>query len=370
LAIPTETITLNTLNSVTNKVWIQKNVEDLLRADHPVLDALLDRRRKGGGTEIKFDVEYQRLAGGWRASGTAAMTHTSPEIVSQGKLGWADAWSGIKLERRRISENTSDPDALTSYLNLHVRSCIKTMRDVYLGPSLWATVTNGFSSLDVAINDSASYANINTTTMPSWKSVVAESTYSSGDKPVSPSISNFSMMLDRVNKASGAKVDIIVTSPEVKDALKKQVTTIDPLAGSRSGGTATVGLSDVNITGAGGKVVPVVADLQYASALCSDYVANQANRGAANGHEAMFLSYDSLYLYYLPGWNLSWDPRGWMSTSPGVTDYINTLFFTGNVVCVNRAANGRVFGIDPAQVAADFTDMTVSMTPFAVAAGS
>lgn len=369
MAIPTETITLNTLNSVTNKVWIQKNIEDLLRADHPLLDALLSRRRKGGGTEIKFDVEYQRLAGGWRASGTAAMTQISPEIVSQGKLGWGYAYASIKLERARISENVSDPDALTNYLNLHVRACIKTMRDVYLGPGLWTTPANGFTSLADAINDTASYANLNTTTMPSWKSVIAESTYSSGDKPVSPSISNFSMMLDRVQKASGGRVDVIVTSPEVKDALKKQVVTVDPLAGTRTGGTATVGLSDVNITG-GNKVVPVISDLQYSSALCSDYVANQANRGAANGHEAMFLSYDSLHLYYMPGWNLAWDPRGWMSTNPTVTDYINNLFFTGNIVCVNRAANGRIFGIDPSQPAADFTDMTVSMTPFVVSAGA
>jgi hypothetical protein len=355
-------ITVDTLNALTEKFWVEKAIQDLTFKDTPTLRYLRKYERRAGGTACQFDIEYARLGGGWRTkSGT--MTLTTPEIATKGELGWRYLYVPVELEQADIDINESDPRKVASYLNRYTRSALKTADEKWIAPALFTAQTGQApDSIVDAVSDSATYAGLAKADIPSWRCVTAEATYSTTpDKPVSPSLGNFRRMIRAIQNVSGKKPQLIVTSPDVYDRLADQIEANDQISAARAANDVIKwGFDALFING-----VPVVDDLYFADAQCADFVGTGGNRANCAGHQALFLNFEYLFPYYMPGRNLAWDKLGWASPI-NTTQWVNKLHWWGNFICTNRRAQGRLYGIDPEQDETNFTNVEIDLTPFAV----
>lgn len=355
-------ITIDTLNALTEEFWIEKRMTNIVMRDTPTFMYLKRGARKAGGTQIQADIEYARLGGGSRAKG-GSMTLTTPEIATKVKLGWRYYYVPVSLLQEDIDQNASDPRKIASYLNTYTKSALETMREKHLGPDMFKAQTgNALDSIVDAVSDSASYGGLLTADIPSWRAVTAEATYTSTpDAPVSPSLDNFRKMIRTIRNVSGKKPDLVVTSPAVWDRLAEQVEVNDQVSALRSNSDVVKwGFDALFING-----VPVIDDLNFEEEVCTDFDGTGGTRADCGGHQALFLNFDHLFMYYMAGRNFTWDKMGWMSTTTN-TEYINKIHFWGNIVCTNRRAQGRIYGIDPTQDAAAFTRVSIDTSPFAV----
>jgi len=356
--------TISTLTAVCEKFYPERYVVDNVVKGTPVLDALRRKMREGGSERITFDIEYGRVNGGVRAyNATRTLTH-SPEIATQGSLDWSHYYVDVVLEQLKIAYNASDPRRLANYLNMYVDSAIATMRERLLSPDIFKEQTgNHMYSIMDAVSDSTTYAGINKTWdgLSQWQAVVAEADYtitpSTGKvTPISPYLENFSKMIRLIKQISGKTPDMIVTSGPVFDRLKEQINANDRVSATRSGDSVAWGYTNIGIDG-----VPIVYDLDFETAQCTDFDGNGDNRSECGGHKALFLNFDHLYMFYLKGWNMAWNKQGWQ-VSKGATDYFNAINWTGGIACTARREQGIIYGIDPDQDVDNFELMSDGQT--------
>lgn len=354
-------LSVDTLNAVTEAFWVEKNMVSQCFRSTPVWEYLKRGARKAGGVSVQFPIEYARLGGGSRAL-NGQMTLTTPEIATKATGSWRHYYVPVQLEQIEMEYNQYDPRAIANYLNMYTRSALDTMREKHLGVDIFkAQTSTALDSIVDAVSDSATYAGIAKSDIPSWQCVVAE-----GEKPssyklaVSPSIDNFRKMIRVIREVSGKKPDIIVTSGDVYDVLGQQVSVNDQVIATRSSQVVQWGYEAIHIDG-----VPVITDLNFEEQQCADFVASEDTRAHAAGHQALFLNFSDLFMYYLPSRWLSWDKMGWVSAND-YTQYINKIHFSGNIICTSRRSQGRIYNIDPTQDPADWTLMSISKTPFAV----
>lgn len=352
----------DTLNTLTEKFWIEKAMQDIVFRDTPILNYLKKYQRGAGGTECEFPVEYARLGGGSRAK-NGQMTLTTPEISTKGKLGWRYYYVPVQLEQADIDINESDPRKIASYLNRYTRSALATMKEKHLGVDIFKAQTGqNVNSIVDAVSDSATYANLAKADIPSWQAVTAEATYSTTpDAPVSPSLANHRRMIRAIHRISGKKPTLGVTSPEVWDRLADQIEANDQVSALRQNNDVVKwGFDALFING-----VPIVEDQNFADQQCDDFDNTGGDRTNCAGHQTMFLNFEYLFPYYIPGRNMTWDKLGWASPID-YTQWVNKIHWWGNIICTNRRAQGRLYGIDPEQEEADFTNIAIDTTPFAV----
>lgn len=358
-------ITVDTLNAMTQKFWIEKTMQELVFRDTPVLNYLQKYMRAAGGTACQFPVEYARLGGGSRAKG-GQMTLTTPEIATKGELGWRYYYVPVELYQEDIDINESDPTKVASYLNRYVKSALATMREMHLGQDIFkAQTSNALDSIVDAVSDSASYAGLLKADIKQWRCVVGEGTYSPTTEPVSPSLGNFRRMIRAIQRVCGEKPQLIVTSSAVYDKLSDQLDANDNISATRAGNDVVKwGFDTFFISG-----VPVVDDMSFEENVCEDWVDGGDSRTTCKGHQALFLNFKHLYPYYIPGRNITWDKHGWVSPID-YTKWVNKLHFWGNIICTDRRTQGRLYSIDPAQDEADFTAVDIDLADFAPYTGS
>ena len=326
----------------------------------PIFEYLKRGMKPGGGTEMTFDVEYARLGGGAR-SATGAMTLDTPEIATQGKLGWSHYYVPVKLEQLYIEMNESDPTKIANYLNMYTASALETMREKHLAPDLFKPHTGDHMwSLADAVSDSTSYAGLATADIPSWRAVTAEATYDETKSVgVSPSLENIRRMIRRIKAISGKTPDLVAVDTDYWDVLAAQIDKNDQVSAQRQNSDVIKwGFDAIFVNG-----VPIVDDINLPVA--GEFDETGATRADCKGHEAWFLNFDNLFLYYLPSRKFSWDKMGWVSTTDH-TDYINKIYFTGNIGCTLRRTQGRLYGVDLAQTPDKWSKVAIDTTPFAV----
>lgn len=353
-------ITIDTLNAVTKPFWPKDKMTNTVMRNTPVFEYLKRGMKPGSGTKMQFDVEYARLGGGTRTA-VGQMTLTTPEIATQGEMGWSHYYVPVKLEQLYIEMNESDPQKIANYLNMYTASALETMREKHLAPDLFKPQTgNAMYSIADAVSDSASYANLAKADIPSWQAVTAEATYDATKSiGVAPSLENIKRMIRRIKAVSGKTPDLIVVDADYWDILSKQITANDQVSAVRENANVIKwGFDALFVLG-----VPVVDDINLPVPGVFDETAE--TRATCKGSTAYFLNFDNLFLYYLPSRKFSWDKMGWVS-SQDYTDYINKIYFTGNIGCTLRRTQGVMYGVDLDQDPTTWEDVAIDLTPFAV----
>ncbi|MHB8997511.1 MAG: phage major capsid protein [Armatimonadota bacterium] len=353
-------ITIDTLNAVTKPFWPKDKMTNTVMRSTPIFEYLKRGMKPGSGTKMQFDVEYARLGGGNRTA-TGQMTLTTPEIATQGEMAWAHYYVPVKLEQLYIEMNESDPQKVANYLNMYTASALETMREKHLAPDLFTPhAGNAMWSIADAVSDSASYAGLAKADIPSWRAVTAEGTYNAPNSVgVSPSLENIRRMIRRIKAVSGKTPDLVAVDTDLWDMLASQLDNNDNVSAQRQGSDVIKwGFDAIFVNG-----VPIIDDINLPCP--GEFVANSVSRATAKGHTAYFLNFDNLFLYYLPSRKFTWDKMGWVS-SQDYTDYINKIYFTGNIGCTLRRSQGVMYGIDIAQSPSAWTPVAIDITPFAV----
>lgn len=353
-------ITIDTLNAVTKPFWPKDKMTNTVMRSTPIFEYLKRGMKPGSGTKMDFDVEYARLGGGPRTA-TGQMTLTTPEIATQGTLGWSHYYVPVKLEQLYIEMNESDPQKVANYLNMYTASALETMREKHLAPDLFTPQTGAHMySIADAVSDSATYAGLAKADIPSWRAIAAEATYDETTSVgVSPSLENIRRMIRRIKAISGKTPDIVAVDTDLWDVLASQIDNNDQVSAQRQNSDVIKwGFDAIFVNG-----VPIVDDINLPCP--GEFDATGATRTDCKGHTAYFLNFDNLFLYYLPSRKFSWDKMGWVSTSD-YTDYINKIYFTGNIGCTLRRSQGVLYGIDTAQAPSAWSKVNIDITPFAV----
>jgi len=228
---------------------------------------------------------------------------------------------------------------------------IEALSDLIAEAYLTAQAGSYPTSFLDAVNDTDDYAGISLASYPKWRAFIIESKLNTA-VPISPTVSNVQQAIMYSNIICKRTVDLIVTTPQVWWKLKSQIQDKTQI---------TLGPTGTKLVQYGFQVfeidqVPVIHDsLIYAE----DYVANQATRTAAKGHQMLGINFKYTYPLVHASRYFTWDEQGWVKP-PNKDAWLNHLYWWGVVVCNQRRANFRIFGIDPDQAAGSYTDFDLA----------
>ena len=342
-------LTYATYDAWTTQFWGQREVQDNIHRSSAFLKAIEPHIRKEMLSKtIDVPLRYARPGGGGWYNVADQLSNTTGEIGTKARFGApAKLQKPILLNNDDVELNKGNAIQVADILEEYTKACIEDMSETLALALLTAQAGAApYSYLD-ALGD-GTYGGIAVADMPKWRSFIIEPAYAApSTAPISPSLKNLEKALILHELICGRKVDLIVTTPAMWMCYYDQIN-LKLNINTTPTGTMLVkyGFNAFEVLG-----VPVIADTRVYS---EAFVADSANRAAACGHQVLGINQETVYPIVHATRSYAWRKKGW-SDLDDFDKVLNRLYWWGHVICNERRANFRMFGLDPTQAAGSYT---------------
>lgn len=342
----------NTFEAVTT-VYTPRVLADNIIVGSPTLEYLKKNTLRVPMKGYEPLIQYATLSGGWYGRGEQLTLTLSGDIATR-------AHFDLKCYALPIFLAAQDVDgqgewALVDMLQSYIRNAIDSANQ-QLNEDIWNATpadSDEMSGLSLACDNATTWGGLNPSTYTSWKAHVmeGEDTYAT---PVSPTIDNIGLMIQRIQGTVKKKPELIVVAEDYWDVLAAQVSSNIQYSATlhQNNPVVRLGFDAIFVKG-----VPVTTDRKCPG---EDWVSGQATRTAAKGYEAFFLNFDHLKLLVGGKRSFQWDPAGWRRPEE-YDGYFNRFYAWIGIGGDRRAAQGRIFNVDIAQDPGDYKLGTVSV---------
>ncbi len=325
--------------------WINPRLQDqIFGKGTRAWRTLSSRVESNPATNVYYPIRTGDITGATRSragnlSGTTTLTGTPATQVTLAKS--YEYWN-LALHDDDINENQG-PEQIANYVATQTQILADSARTDMEG-WIWTAQTSTYpASLVDAIDGvgrtgtANTYAGISTDDLPEWEAFTMESAHTTGtDTGVSPSLENVMKMLHTMEDYNGVLPDAGFCQGPLWDHLANLIAQNTYLAGVRQGYEVDWGTNVLRIGD-----VPIFRDRNVPGAA---YDGTKATRALAKGYRLYFVTWDSFHLYATPGEFLQLG--SWMRPADNNVLYLNTLKFSGNLICDHRRANGVIYNID------------------------
>lgn len=366
----------DTFDEITRDVY-QPGFIDQIFAATPFWSEFSGSMKTESGKKIIQTVQTAKLGGG-RYGPNGQLTLTTPEIADHCEYDWSYYYVPIKLSAQDVDLNgEAGREKIVDMLDTYTKNAGETLRDEHLGTDIFrfhinedaGTDTPGSLEglLDLCQEQDytgtdqgeypTGYGDILVSDVSTWKAHVQRATGTSGSfTGVTCDIQTVADLIQEVVEGSdsepslacGEKPDLLVTTGTVWSLLKKEIRDRGYASGTtmkRTQDIIDMGFQAFEIEG-----VPCVMDTHIASSSFDGTEtpgagslggADQASHD--NGHSLFAVNFDYFYPVAHPKWNGVFEE--W--TSPyDYHQYINKLYWWGNMVCTQRRAQAALYNID------------------------
>lgn len=359
----------DTFNAMTRELY-QPGFHDQVYAITPLWAELAKHVRYGSGTDIRAVLQTGKLGGGAYDS-NEELTQAKKNIADTAIYPWTYYFVPIILAAQDTDLNEgAGPNRLVNLLDSYINGAGETMRDDHLGTDIFDWHINRSDGPNVPETLSGvvdmcqevdhvgaaqgeyavGYGGLAIATYPTWAAHVQRATGASGAWVAVPCTVEIVRELlaeivhgDGVTAGWGSnkKSQMIVTTPQVHQAWSREIFqrgAPQPIITRRGKDLVNAGFDVYEIDG-----VPVIADEHcQGGAFNAGEVEDEAT--ITNGHCAFFLNFDRFYLQIARKWNMTFDE--WLKPT-NIHEYINHMYWWGQVVCEERRAQGALYNIDP-----------------------
>lgn len=364
----------DTFDEITQDIYQPGFIDQIFGAT-PFWSEFAGSMKTESGKKIIQTVQTAKLGGG-RYGPNGQLTLTTPEIADHCEYDWSYYYVPIKLSAQDVDLNGSaGREKIVDMLDSYTKNAGETLRDEHLGTDIFRfhinedTGTNTPASLEGLLDlcqevdytgtsqgeYSTGYGGILVSDVSTWKAHVLRATGSTGAYTGQDcTIQNVADLIQEIVEGSdsapslacGEKPDILVTTGTVWSLLKKEIRERGYASGitmSRTQDIIDMGFQAFEIEG-----VPCVMDTHISS---SSFDGTEAANTLGsvdvcphdNGHSLFAVNFDYFYPVAHPKWNGIF---GEWESPHDYHQYINKLFWWGNMVCTQRRAHGAIYNID------------------------
>jgi hypothetical protein len=310
----------------TDRTWGQ-GVTDNVTKHNALLRRMKEKgkiKTVGGGYEIAERIEYAENSTYQRYAGYDALNTNASDVLTTAKYAYRQVALHVTASGRELRMNMSK-EAMINLVNQRKENAIRTATnqfsiDLYSSGALNEQI-NGLQNL-IQTNGQGTVGSIDSSTWTFWRNKFKEA--SGTNNAASPSAANAQTFINdmgqlwlTLNRGSD-KPDMIVMSHDFYTLYE-------------TGLQNQVRYTSTNLADAGFEA------LKYKSA---DVIFDDNANFATNGETAYFLNTN--YLYLVQHREAQWTPDA-EKTPTNQDAVVVPIYWMGNMVCTNRALQGRLF---------------------------
>jgi hypothetical protein len=312
----------NVVTSIARRYIVPEIVDNIYRSN-PVFFRMYASNRKlvRGGTHIEVPLMYRRFTNGGFYSGYDVLDTAPNDTVKNGAWDWRQAYVPVTVDGLTLIKVDS-PEAIADFIRLYFAQAEMEMCEV-LADGLWSTGGgNKIDGLSLAVDSSGTYAGIDPTADPWWKSV---------EDATTATLSLTALQSVFGSCSEGGRHPTLIVSSQAQYnrywALNtaQQRFPVEP-SGARDEQLAQAGFSNLLFNG-----TPWVVD-------------SHVPADAATGRDPIFfLNEDYIYLAVSPRADFYLEP---FQTAINQDAMVAKLLWAGNLCVTNRARQGKMTNVN------------------------